>query len=68
MKHYCEQSKYKFEPKHDLKINDKAEGNQPPTRGRPKYENEKENIVPYKRFNTTDKGKGEQYDRGSGRE
>jgi len=58
LKHYHEQWKRKVEPKHDLKRNEKAKGEWPPNRGRPQDESEKENAVPYKRFNTTEKGCG----------
>ena len=68
LKHFYEQSKCKFEPKHDLKRNDKVKGKWPPKRGRPQDASEKENVFPYKRFNTTEKGHGEQQARGGGRE
>jgi len=58
---YCyEQSKGKVEPKHDLKRNEKAKGKWPPNQGIPQVASEKENVVPYKMFNTTGKGRGEQ--------
>jgi len=56
LKHCYEQSKRKFEPKCDLKGNEKSKGKWPPKRGRPQDASEKENVVPYKRFNTTEKG------------
>jgi len=59
LKHCYEQLKRKFEPKHDLKINEKAKGKWPPKRGRPQYASEKENAVPYKIFNTAEKSPGE---------
>ena len=68
MKHCYEKSKHKVEPKHDLKRNDKPKGKWPPKRGKPQDASEKENVVPYKRFNTIEKGHGEQQARGSGRE
>jgi len=60
--------KHKFEPKHDLKTNEKAKRKWPQKRGRPQDVTEKENVVPYKRFNTAEKGRGEQWARGSGME
>ncbi len=51
-----------------MKRNDKDKGKWPPKRGRPQYASEKEHIVPYKRFNTTEKGHGKQQARGGGRE
>jgi len=42
-----------------LKINDKAKGKFPPKRGIPTYASEKENLIPYKIFNTINKGRGE---------
>jgi len=68
LKHFYEQSKHKVEPKHDLKINEKDKGKWTPKRGRPQDASDKENVFPYKRFNTTDKGHGEQQVRGSTRE
>eukprot|EP00253_Pinus_taeda_P022770 PITA_22770 len=66
---YCyEQSKRKSKPKHDLKRNDKGKGKWPPKRGRREDASEKDNIVPYKRFNATDKGHEEQHARGGGKE
>ena len=60
LKHCYEQSKSKVETKHDLKRNEKAKGKWPPKSGRPQDSSERENAVPYKRFNTTEKGCGEQ--------
>ena len=51
-----------------MKINEKAKGKWPPKRGRPQDASRKENVVPYKRFNTTEKGNEEQQARGGGRE
>ena len=68
MKHCYEQSKCKIELKHDLKRNEKAKGKWPPKRGRPQDASEKKNAVPYKRYNTIQKGHGEQQTRGGGRE
>ena len=53
--------------KHDLKRNEKTKGKWPPKRGRPQDTSEKDNVVPYKRFNTAEKGHGEQKARGGGR-
>jgi len=68
LKHCYEQSKCKVEPKHDLKRNEKARGKWPPKRGISQDSSEKENVVPYKRFNTDEKGHGEKQARGGGRE
>ena len=68
LKHFYEKSKHKVEPKRDLKINEKYKGKWPPKRGRPKDASEKENEIPYKRFNTAEKGWGEKQARGGGRE
>eukprot|EP00253_Pinus_taeda_P028189 PITA_28189 len=61
-------SKQKVELKHDLKRSEKAKGKWPPKRGRPQDESEKDNADPYKRFNTTKKGRGEQKSRGGSKE
>ena len=68
MKHCYEQSKHKVEPKYNLKRNDKAKGKWPPKRGRPQHESEKDNAVPYKKFNTAEKGHEEKWARGCGKE
>ena len=60
LKRCYEQSKHKVEPKHDLKINEKFKGKWPPKWGRPQGASEKENMVPYKKFNTVEKGHGSQ--------
>ena len=59
LNHCYEESRLKFEPKHDLKINEKAKGKWPQKRGRPQDASEKDNAVPYKRFNANEKGHGE---------
>jgi len=51
-----------------LKGNEKARGKFPPNKGRPQDVAEKENTVPYERFNTVEKGRGENQAIGSGRE
>ena len=51
-----------------MKRNEKAKGKWPPKRGRPQDASEKENVVPYKRFNATEKEREEKQARGSGRE
>lgn len=51
-----------------MKINDKAKGKWPPKQGRPQGASEKENVVPYKSLNTTEKGHGGKQGRGGGRE
>jgi len=43
-----------------LKGNEKVKGKWPLKRGRPQDAGEKENVVPYKKFNTFEKGHGEQ--------
>lgn len=68
LKHFYEQLKCKVEPKHDLKRLDKAKGKFPSKKGRPQDASEKDNAIPYKRFNTAEKGHGEKHARGSGRE
>ena len=68
MRHCYEQSKQKFESKHELKRNKKGKGKWPPKQGIPQYLSEKEIAVPYKRFNTDEKGHGEKQARGSGME
>jgi len=68
LKHCFEKSKRKVEPKHDLKGNEKVKGKWPPKQGRLQGAREKENLVPYKKFNTVEKGHGEQQTRGDGRE
>ena len=55
LKHCYEQSKCKFEPKHDLKINEKVKGKWPPKRGIPQDVSEKENVVPHKKLSTNEK-------------
>lgn len=68
LKHCYEQSKRRVDPNHDLKIIEKATGKWPPNRVRTQDASEKYNVVPYKRFNTAEKGHGEQQARGGGRE
>jgi len=54
--------------KYDLKRNEKAKGKQPSKGGRPQDAREKDTAVPYKRFNTSEKGHGVQQARSGGRE
>ena len=68
LRHRYEQSKRRVEPKRDLKGNEKAKGKWPPKRGIHQDASEKENLIPYKRFNIVEKGHGEQQNRGFGRE
>jgi len=51
LKHCYEQSKHKAEPKHGFKGNEKFKGKWPPKWGRHQDVDEKENVVPYKKFN-----------------
>jgi len=48
--------KRKVEHKHELKGNESGKGKWPPKRGIPQDECEKENAIPYKRFNIIEKG------------
>lgn len=67
MKIFYEQSKCKVEPKCDMKGNEKVKGKWPPNRGRPKDVGEKENVIPYKKFNIVEKGHGNKHIMGDGR-
>ena len=51
-----------------MKGNEKVKGKWLAKRGRPQDASEKENIVPYKRFNTIEKRHGERQARCGGRE
>ena len=68
LKHCYEKSKSKVEHKRDLKGNERFKGKWPPKQGIPQDESEKENIVPYKKFNIVENGHGEKLTRGDGRE
>ena len=58
MNHFYEKSKYKVETKCDFKGNEKAKGRWPPKRKILQDASEKENVVPYKKFNRFEKGHG----------
>lgn len=60
LKHCYEKLKHKAKPKHELKGNDKVKGKWPPKWGRPQDAVEKENVVPYNKFNVVEKGHGPQ--------
>ena len=67
MKHCYQQSERKIEPKGDFKGNEKVKVKWPPKQGRPQDASEKENLVPYKKLNTTEKEHEEKKTRGGGR-
>jgi len=50
-----------------MKGNEKVKGKWPPNRGRPKDVGEKENVIPYKKFNIVEKGHGNKHIMGDGR-
>lgn len=66
LKHRYEQSKCKVVPKHDLKRIKNAKGKWTLKQGRPEDESGKDNAVPYRGFNTVEKGHVEQHVSGNG--
>jgi len=56
LKSFYEQSKCNVKTKHDLKRNEILKGKWPTKHGRPHDVGEKENVVPYKKFNAVEKG------------